>query len=106
MSDAPKTRRRTNTSPLPEAPPPMTRHRSKAAPAIVNRHNHQLMESIFSDLENHSKELAEHSKKAAKLAETVKEIKTTLKVAVRVVPNTTHYTQVTTNQSDPPFEKT
>jgi hypothetical protein len=64
------------------------------------------MESIFSDLENHSKELAEHSKKAAKLAETVKEIKTTVKVAGRVVPNKTRYTQVTTKQSDKPFEKT
>ena len=110
MSDLqpPKTRRRTKTpnEPLPEAAPPMTRHKGKATPARVSRHNHQLMESIFSDLENHSKELEEHSKKAAKLAETIKEIKTTVKVAGRTVPNKTNYTQITTKKSDKPFEKT
>ncbi len=102
----PKTRRRTKTPPEPAAEPPLTRHRGKATPARVSRSNLALMESIFSDLENHSKELEEHSKKAAKLAETVKEIKTTVKVAGRVVPNKTHYTQITTKQSDKPFNKT
>jgi len=102
----PKTRRRTKTSPEPAASPPMTRHRGKATPARVSRHNHQLMENIFSELDNHSKELEEHSKKAAKLAETIKEIKTTVKVAGRTVPNKTHYTQTITKKSDKPFEKT
>ena len=103
----PKTRRRTKTPPEPAAAEaPLTRHRGKATPARVSRHNRELMESIFSDLENHSKELEEHSKKAAKLAETVKEIKTTVKVAGRAVANKTHYTQITTKQSDKPFSKT
>ena len=86
--------------------PPMTRHRSKAAPSKVREKNHELMDSIFNDLENHSKELAEHSKKAAKLAETIKTIKTTVKVAGRTVPSSTHYTQTITKKSDKPFEKT
>jgi septal ring factor EnvC (AmiA/AmiB activator) len=86
--------------------PPLTRQRSKASPAKVKAHNHQLLESIFSDLETHSKELAEHSKKAAKLAETVRTVKTTVKVAGRTLPNSTHYTQTITKKSDKPFEKT
>ena len=85
---------------------PMTRHRGKATPARVNRHNHNLMDKVFSDLETHSKELDEHSKKAAKLAETIRTIKTTVKVAGRVVPNTTKYTQTIVKKSDKPFEKT
>ena len=84
----------------------MTRHRGKATPARVHNHNHQLMEKVFSELENHSKELDEHSKKAAKLAETIRTIKTTVKVAGRVVPNKTKYTQTTVKKSDQPFEKT
>ena len=86
--------------------PPLTRQRSKATPAKVKSDNHKLLESIFSDLETHSKELAEHSKKAAKLAETIRTVKTTSKVAGRTVPNSTHYTQTITKKSDKPFEKT
>jgi hypothetical protein len=85
---------------------PMTRHRGKTSPAKVHRHNHQLMERIFDDLDTHAKELAEHSKKASKLAETIKEVKTTVKVAGRTVPNKTHYTQTITKKSDKPFAKT
>ena len=85
---------------------PMTRHRGKATPARVHRHNSELMDKVFSDLENHSRELDEHSKKAAKLAETIRTIKTTVKVAGRVVPNKTKYTQTIVKKSDKPFEKT
>ena len=84
----------------------MTRHRGKATPARVHRHNSELMDKVFSDLETHSKELDEHSKKAAKLAETIRTIKTTVKVAGRVVPNKTHYTQTIVKKSERPFEKT
>jgi hypothetical protein len=95
---------KSNTPPAEADPEPvLTRHRTKATPARVRDHNRQLMESIFNDLEDHSKELAEHSKKAAKLAET---IKTTVKVAGRTKPNSTHYTQTITKKSDKPFEKT
>ena len=110
MSDLqpPKTRRRTKTpnEPVPAAAPPMTRQKGKATPARVSRRNHQLMESILGDLENHPKELEEHSKRAGKLAETIKEIKTTVKVAGRTAPNKTQYTQITTKKSDKPFDKT
>ena len=84
----------------------MTRRRGKATPARVHRHNSELMDKVFSDLETHSKELDEHSKKAAKLAETIRTIKTTVKVAGRVVPNKTHYTQTIVKKSEKPFEKT
>ena len=85
---------------------PMTRHRGKATPARVHQHNHALMDKVFNDLENHSKELDEHSKKAAKLAETIRTIKTTVKVAGRVAPNKTKYTQTIVKKNDKPFEKT
>ena len=85
---------------------PMTRHRGKATPARVHRHNHALMDKVFSELENHSKELDEHSEKSAKLAETIRTIKTTVKVEGRVVPNKTKYTQTIVKKSDKPFEKT
>ena len=85
---------------------PMTRHRGKATPARVHRHNHALMDKVFSELENHSKELDERSKKAAKLAETIRTIKTTVKVEGKVAPNKTKYTQTVVKKSDKPFEKT
>ena len=84
----------------------MTRHKSKASPAQVEAKNRDLMEKLFSDLEDHAKDLAEHSKKTAKLAETVRTVKTTVKVKGRTVPNSTHYTQTITKKSDKPFEKT
>ncbi len=89
---------------------PMTRHRKKVDAETVKAKNekktNEVWGSLQSELESHAQELAEHSKKAAKLAETVKTVKVTKKVAGRTVPDSTHYTQTITKKSDKPFEKT
>jgi hypothetical protein len=88
---------------------PMTRLQGKSDPEKVKTKNDKVMNdfwaSLQGDLESHSQALAEHSKKAAKLAETIKTVKVTKKVAGRTVPNSTHYVQTITKKSDQPFKK-
>ena len=60
-------------------------------------------DSLADDLDTHARELSDHSRKATRLAETVRTIKITKKVAGRVVPNSTHYIQTITRKSDTPF---
>ena len=88
----------------------MTRLKGKSSPENVKSKNDKKMqdfwESVQGDLESHSQALAEHSRKAAKLAETIKTVKVTKKVAGRTVPNSTHYVQTITKKSAAPFEKT
>ena len=89
---------------------PMTRLRTKSNAQAVKGKNDQKMQdfwdSLQEDLERHSHALDEHSKKAAKLAETIRTVKVTKKVAGRTVPNSTHYVQTITKKSEKPFEKT
>ena len=57
------------------------------------------------EIEDHAEKLEHHSKKAHKLAEVVRTVMFTKKVAGRTVPNSTRYTQTITKQSDQPFKK-
>ena len=82
----------------------MTRHRKKANAVEVKATNHAAMERFWKDLEDHASHLEDHSKRAKKLAETVKTITITQKVAGRTVPNKTRYEQVITRKSDKPFK--
>lgn len=88
---------------------PLTRLRAKSSASTVKSKNDAAIEKAWddfaSDLETHAKTLDEHSKKASKLAETVRTIKITKKVAGRTVPNSTHYQQIVTKTSDVPFKK-
>ena len=63
---------------------------------VLNDHAHSLKQ--------HADRLQEHSKKAHKLAEIVRTVKVTKKVAGRTVPNSTHYVQTVTKRSDTPFK--
>ena len=83
---------------------PMTRHRKKANAAEVKDKNLAEMERFWKDLEDHAQHLEDNSKRAKKLAETVKTITITQKVAGRTVPNKTRYEQVITRKSDKPFK--
>jgi 3-methyladenine DNA glycosylase Tag len=83
---------------------PMTRHRKKVNAADVKATNLAAMERFWKDLEDHAQHLEDNSKRAKKLAETVKTITITQKVAGRTVPNKTRYEQVITRKSDKPFK--
>ena len=82
----------------------MTRHRKKVNAADVKATNLAAMERFWKDLEDHAQHLEDNSKRAKKLAETVKTITITQKVAGRTVPNKTRYEQVITRKSDKPFK--
>ena len=82
----------------------MTRHNKKANAAEVKAKNDAAMERFWKDLEDHASHLEDHSKRAKKLAETIKTITITQKVAGRTVPNKTRYEQVITRKSDKPFK--
>ena len=76
-------------------------------PASTDEHDDHssFWNALGDDLDEHAKHLREHSEKASKLAETVRTITVTKKVAGRTVPNSTHYVQTITRKSDTPFKK-
>jgi len=82
---------------------PMTRYKGKSSAAKVKSKNHDMMEEIFQELEEHPHRPEEHSKRVKKLAETVKNIKIIKKPAGRKGPTKKTYQQVTTKTSDKPI---
>jgi len=83
---------------------PLTRQRGKSSQETVKKKNHDLMEKIFQDLDDHSAQLEHHAKKAKKLAETVRNIEIIKKPAGRTGPAKKTYKQVTTKESDQPIK--
>ena len=82
----------------------MDRH--PADPADEREDHRRFWSSLAEDLDEHAAGMDQHSRKAKKLAEVVRTVITTKKVAGRVVPNSTNYTQTITRKSDTPFTKT
>ena len=67
--------------------------------------NAEFWQSLGDEIKDHAEKLEHHSKRAHKLAEVVRTVISTKKVAGRTVPNSTRYTPTVTKHSDRPFEK-
>ena len=77
-----------------------------AEPRDDGEDHRRFWEALAKDLDEHSAGMDKHSRKAKRLAEIVRTVITTKKMAGRIVPNSTRYLQTVTRKSDVPFQKT